>query len=147
MRGHKYLNIVLLLAILASFTGGGTAQVSAQTPQPPTTDGTTVSQERLTQADREAAADRSAALGLDATSATNASMAFPGTAPHYFSAPNYANSPLPNSINAVVEWNAFAQEVVQPMPMPGMPMAMGGISMSAAFVYLACVDFRHQPDL
>ena len=31
MKIHKFLNIVLLLAIIASFAGGGTVQVSAQT--------------------------------------------------------------------------------------------------------------------
>ena len=145
MKVHKLLNIVLLLAFLSSFVGGGTVKVSAQTPEPPTIDSTNLAQqpEKFTQADREAAAARADALGLDAvTATTNAAMAIPGTAPHYFSVPNYANSPLPNSINAVVEWNAFAQELIQPTPMPGMPM-MSEISMSAAFVYLAYVQDFH----
>jgi hypothetical protein len=141
MKIQKLLNVVLLLAFLSSFVGGGSYNVTAQTPEPPTIDYTNLAQqpERITQVDREAAAGRSSVLGLDATSATSASMALPGAAPQYFSVPNYANSPLPNSINAVVEWNAFAQEVVQPTPMPGMPM-MSEISMSAAFVYLAYVQ-------
>jgi hypothetical protein len=50
-----------------------------------------------------------------------------------FSHPNDASSPL--SGNIVSEWNAIAQEVLQPTPMPGMPMPMA--SMSASFVYLA----------
>jgi FtsP/CotA-like multicopper oxidase with cupredoxin domain len=141
MKIQKLLNVVLLLAFLSSFVGGGSYNVTAQNPEPPTIDYTNLAQqpERITQVDREAAAGRSSVLGLDATSATSASMALPGAAPQYFSVPNYANSPLPNSINAVVEWNAFAQEVVQPTPMPGMPM-MSEISMSAAFVYLAYVQ-------
>jgi len=42
--------------------------------------------------------------------------------------------------NSVSEWNAIAEEILQPSPMPGMPMTMTGISMTAAFVYLAYVQ-------
>ena len=62
----------------------------------------------------------------------------PTERPQYFSMPNYANSPLPGNI--VTEWNAIAQDFLQPTPMPGMPMPMGGVSMSTAFVYLSYVQ-------
>lgn len=103
---------------------------------------------KITQKDRQAAADRAAAAGLilptmpgaatqmvTPDAATQMVMPMPGAAPHYFSHPNYANSPLPGNI--VAEWNAIAQDILQPTPMPGMPMPMSTISMSAAFVYLA----------
>jgi FtsP/CotA-like multicopper oxidase with cupredoxin domain len=95
-------------------------------------------EKKITQADRQAAADRAAASGLVLETMGTANMAMPGAAPHYFSHPNYANSPLPG--NVVSEWNAIAQEILQPTPMPGMPMPMGGTSMSAAFVYLSYVQ-------
>ncbi len=49
----------------------------------------------------------------------------------------YANSPLPSNI--VAEWNAIAQEILQPATMPGMS-PMSSVSMSAAFVYLSYVQ-------
>ena len=78
MKIQKLFNILVLLAILTSFAGGGTVQVGAQGPQPPTAEEVNLSKqpEKFTQADREAAADRSAAEGFDATAATtNAAMA------------------------------------------------------------------------
>jgi FtsP/CotA-like multicopper oxidase with cupredoxin domain len=50
---------------------------------------------RVTQADREAAAARAAADGLTLPTAETAAMAMAGEAPHYFSVANYANSQLP----------------------------------------------------
>jgi FtsP/CotA-like multicopper oxidase with cupredoxin domain len=134
MKNVKFINVLLLLAFLASFVGGGAVEVKAQTPQPPSTDGTAVSQQPITQADRQAAADRAAAEGFTLpTDGTTAAAAMPMDAPHYFSVPNYANSPLPS--NPVVEWNAITQGILQPAQMGGMTMT--GPSMSTAFVYLA----------
>jgi len=93
--------------------------------------------EKITPAERKAAADRAAAAGFDLEAVGAADMGMPGQAPRYFSHPNYANSPLPG--NPVAEWNAFAQQILQPMPMPGMPMPMTGPSMATAFVYLSYV--------
>jgi hypothetical protein len=91
---------------------------------------------RITQADRQAAAERATEAGFAVETMAKADMVMPvAAAPRYFSHPNYANSPLPGNI--VAEWNAIAQEILQPAPMPGMPMPMGGVSMSAAFVYLS----------
>ena len=119
-----------------------------------------VKAKRITQAQRQEAAKRAATKGfvlpkigeatnttikttVDADSLTQQSMSImamdmtmPADAPHYFSHPNYANSPLPRNI--VAEWNAIAQEILQPAGMQGMPM--GGTSMSAAFVYLSYVQ-------
>lgn len=41
--------------------------------------------------------------------------------------------------NAVSEWNAIAQEILQPASMQNMPMNMPSVSMSAAFVYMSYV--------
>jgi FtsP/CotA-like multicopper oxidase with cupredoxin domain len=90
--------------------------------------------ERITPADRLKAAERAADAGFVLEAVGMADMAMPDAAPRYFSHPNYANSPEPGNI--VAEWNAIAQELVQPTPMPGMP-SMSSVSMSAAFVYLA----------
>ncbi len=92
-------------------------------------------EQKISAVDRKAAAQRAAEAGFVLNALTATDMAMPGAAPRYFSHPNYANSPLPG--NAVVEWNAIAQDILQPAPMPGMPMPMGGVSMSTAFVYLA----------
>jgi FtsP/CotA-like multicopper oxidase with cupredoxin domain len=94
--------------------------------------------DRVTQAQRQAAANRAAADGFALPEVGMGAMAMPGMSavPRYFSHPNYANSPLPGNI--VAQWNAIAQEILQPTPMPGMPM-MSTISMSAAFVYLSYV--------
>ncbi len=135
MNSHKRLNIIFSILILASLLLGASGQVSAQQPAAQGGQGQGQANEKITQADRQAAADRAAAAGLVTEAVGTADMAMPGAAPHYFSHPNYANSPLPG--NAVAEWNAIAQELLQPTPMPGMPMPMGGVSMSAAFVYLA----------
>ena len=91
----------------------------------------------ITHTDRKAAAKRAAESGFELQAIGMADMVMPGEAPHYFSHPNYANSPLPR--NSVSEWNAFAQEILQPSSMPGMDMG-ANISMSAAFVYLAYVQ-------
>lgn len=135
MNSHKRLNIIFSILILASLLLGASGQVSAQQPAAQGGQGQGQANEKITQADRQAAADRAAAAGLVTEAVGTADMAMPGAAPRYFSHPNYANSPLPG--NAVAEWNAIAQELLQPTPMPGMPMPMGGVSMSAAFVYLA----------
>jgi spore coat protein A len=42
--------------------------------------------------------------------------------------------------NNVSNWNAIAQDILQPPAMPGMPMEMSPVSMSAAFVYLSYVQ-------
>ena len=136
MQKVKFVNILLLLAILFSFTGGGTLRVTAQAPQPPTIDGTAVDQEPLSQADRQAAADRAADGGFTVNEIGGTDMTMPGDAPRYFSVPNYANSPLPALVNPVIAWNELAQQIVQPAPMPGMPMSSGP-SMATAFVYLS----------
>ena len=90
---------------------------------------------KVTPSERKAAADRAAAAGFALPVMGEAVMAMPGDVPHYFSHPNYANSPLPGNI--VSEWNAIAQDIVQPTPMPGMPMS--GVSMATAFVYLSYI--------
>ncbi|MEJ5309116.1 MAG: multicopper oxidase domain-containing protein [Anaerolineae bacterium] len=156
MKVRKFLNIVLLLVMVASLVLNGSRPASAQRPDPendplqeptigvegtlPQTGPGPQNKPRITQADREAAAARAAAGGfvLEAKTDTKSLVSAPtamtmGEAPRYFSHPNYANSPLPGNI--VAEWNAIAQEIVQPAPMPGMPMS--SVSMSAAFVYLA----------
>jgi hypothetical protein len=78
-------------------------------------------QQRITQADRQAAAARAKAAGFKAatlgTAATalaapmGAAAAMPGQAPRYFSHPNYANSPLPQAAegNALVD-RAYASD-------------------------------------
>ncbi len=134
MNSRKILNILFLLAFLTSLVGGNTSAVRAGAPLPGVKD-KPEKPVRLTQADRDAAAARAAEAGFTLETAATANMAMAGDAPRYFSHPNYANSPLPS--NVVADWNAIAQEILQPTPMPGMPMTMGGISMSAAFVYLA----------
>lgn len=130
MNRRKFLNILFLLALLVSMIGGNTSAVKAEPTLPPVPD----RPERVTQAERQAAADRATAGGFELESIGAADMAMPMDAPRYFSHPNYANSPLPSNI--VAEWNAIAQDILQPAPMPGMPMTMGGISMATAFVYL-----------
>ncbi len=156
MKVRRFLNIILLLVMVASLVLNGSGPASAQRPDP----GDNSSQDpgigleenlpqigpepdkkpRITQADREAAAKRAADGGFVLEAKTTISSIMAPTAmtmseaPRYFSHPNYANSPLPGNI--VAEWNAIAQETVQPTPMPGMP-SMSSVSMSAAFVYLA----------
>ncbi len=137
MSKRKFLNIILLFVFLSSIVGGNLSLVRAQTPVPPIKD-KPEKPERVTQAERQAAADRAAQAGFELESIGAADMAMPMDAPRYFSHPNYANSPLPGNI--VAEWNAIAQEILQPTPMPGMPMTMSGISMATAFVYLSYVQ-------
>ncbi|MCU0588988.1 MAG: multicopper oxidase domain-containing protein [Syntrophobacteraceae bacterium] len=130
MNRQKIILPVILVLLVAAFSWGleqGMAQKGS--PNAPG------QKKKITQADRQAAADRAAAAGFTMDGVGAADMAMPGAAPRYFSHPNYANSPLPG--NAVSEWNAIAQDILQPTPMPGMPMPMGGVSMSAAFVYLS----------
>lgn len=131
MKKKHNIAILLWALVCLALLSLGSDQSWAKTQTPP---GQT---KKITQADRQAAADRAAEAGLLLPEAADATMqmAMPGDAPHYFSHPNYANSPLPGNI--VVQWNAIAQEILQPAPMPGMPMPMSTISMSAAFVYLA----------
>jgi len=134
MTGRRITSLIVLVVMLASMLLSSGGLTSAQDIGPdPGTD-----RDRVTQAERKAAADRAAAAGFELEVAGVADMAMPDAAPRYFSHPNYANSPLPGNI--VSEWNAITQEILQPTPMPGMPMTMSGISMSTAFVYLAYVQ-------
>lgn len=153
MRKHRFLKRLLPILLLASILLGSLPPITlAQDGPDPEQDlaeqqkieqryaekaaRVQEQQERkITAADRKAAAERSAEAGFLLNEMGAAGMAMPGAAPRYFSHPNYANSPLPG--NSVAEWNAIAQEILQPTPMPGMPMPMGGISMATAFVYLA----------
>ena len=134
MNKRKAINIVLLLIFLLSLLGENVSITRAQKPTPPVSSRTD-KPDRITQADRQAAADRAAADGFTLEAVGAADMSMAGDAPRYFSHPNYANSPLPG--NVVAEWNIIAQDILQPAPMPGMPMTMGPVSMSASFVYLA----------
>lgn len=130
MKKRKFYRVIsLILAGIVLFWG--VDQVLAKKPDPQAPGQV----KKITQADREAAAQRAADNGYALEEMGAADMAMPGAAPRYFSHPNYANSPLPGNI--VAEWNAIAQEILQPTPMPGMPMPMGGTSMSAAFVHLS----------
>ncbi len=139
MNKNRIINLLVLLTLVLSLFMSGNNQVVAQTVNPP--DGITrpEKQEKITQEDRQAAADRAAEGGfsLDASATMDSPMAMDmgGAVPRYFSHPNYANSPLPGNI--VSEWNDIAQNILQPAPMPGMPMMMGDISMATAFVYLS----------
>ncbi|MFZ2919856.1 MAG: hypothetical protein WA017_05460 [Desulfosalsimonadaceae bacterium] len=129
---HKrklYGLIGLVLAGLVLLWGVGQVLAKGENPRAPGQG------EKITQVERQAAAERADAAGFELEAMGMAAMPMPGTAPHYFSHPNYANSPLPGNI--VAEWNAIAQDILQPAPMPGMPMPMGGTSMSAAFVHLS----------
>ena len=137
MNKRRIFSIWALTILVFSLVFGGNIPAAAQTPQPPGGGTTKEKQPKITQADRQAAAQRAADAGLTQPDAVTAAMAMPGEAPRYFSHPNYANSPLPGNI--VAEWNAIAQEILQPAPMPGMP-AMRRYSMSAAFVYLSYVQ-------
>lgn len=128
MSTHWRFIIVFLVTIL--LLSGGLEQVLA-VPKDGTAQQTN---KKITQADRQAAADRAAAEGFALPEASTMQMVMPGAAPRYFSHPNYANSPLPG--NAVTEWNQIAQNILQPPGMGG-EMPMGGVSMSAAFVYLS----------
>ncbi len=130
MKRRKILNVLFLLVFLASITGGNTSAVMAEPAAQPG-GGRPERPERVTQADREAAAQRAEEAGFTLETTATADMNM-GAEPRYFSHPNYANSPLPGNI--VAEWNAIAQDFLQPA---GSMMTMGGVSMSAAFVYLA----------
>ena len=88
---------------------------------------------RVSQAQRQAAADR-LPEGANPARPSHRRYGNAGCSPALLQHPNYANSPLPG--NVVSDWNAIAQNALQPMPMPGMPMPMGNISMATAFVYL-----------
>ncbi|MHB0857657.1 MAG: fibronectin type III domain-containing protein [Anaerolineae bacterium] len=125
---HTLVALLVVSIIMSSF---GSLLVQAQ--EPSNGKGPKDKQPKITQADREAAAERAAAAGYALEAVGAADMAMPGASPRYFSHPNYANSPLLS--NVVAEWNAIAQEIVQPAPMPG--MMMSNISMATAFVYLA----------
>lgn len=128
MRKHRKFSVVLLLGTLLLIWQSDQCLAAPK-------DGTAMRikrSKRTTQADRQAAADRTAADGFALPEASTMQMVMPGTAPRYFSHPNYANSPLAN--NGVSQWNAFAQDFLQPS---GMSMTMGGVSMAASFVYLS----------
>ncbi len=144
---HKrtfFERLLLTLALVALLVSGvGPLAVQAQDPEnanePNYADKAARVKEkqdkRITTADRKAAAERAAESGFVLETMGTADMAMPGESPRYFSHPNYANSPLPGNI--VSEWNAIAQEILQPASMSGMPMSMGDISMATAFVYLS----------
>ena len=132
MNGKKFLFSMMSILVIASMIISAGSQAYAQSPEPLGGDGN--GKDKITQRDLQAAADRAAVASLTTEEIGQVEMALPGAAPYYFSRPYYSNSPLTG--NAVVEWNAIAQEILQPPPMPGMPMPMG-VSMSAAFVYLA----------
>ncbi len=139
MNKYKALNLILLMILILSPFMSTYGQVKAQTTTPPEFVNETETKEKITQEDRQAAADRAAEGGftLDASVPmdTAMDMGMGSPVPRYFSHPNYANSPLPGNI--VSEWNDIAQNILQPAPMPGMPMMMGDISMATAFVYLS----------
>ncbi|MDO9086612.1 MAG: multicopper oxidase domain-containing protein [Anaerolineaceae bacterium] len=136
MSKNKILNVFILFTLIFSLFMSGNSQVQAQTVNPPDGIVRPEKQEKITQEDRQAAADRASEGGfsLEASVTMDApmSMDMDGDVPRYFSHPNYANSPLPGNI--VSDWNAIAQDVLQP-PMAG--MSMGDISMATAFVYLS----------
>jgi len=136
MKKQRTFSVLALFILVVSLAFGGNIPVVAQTPTPPPPGNgkSNEQQPRVTQAQRQAAADEAAKKGQTLPDPATADMAMPGAAPRYFSHPNYANSPLPG--NVVSDWNAIAQNALQPMPMPGMPMPMGNISMATAFVYL-----------
>ncbi len=137
MVNRKFFNISMSILVLVSLVLGGSGLVAAQQPTPTGGVGNgNIQTDRITPADRQAAAERATDAGFTMETMATADMAMPGAAPRYYSHPNYANSPLPG--NAVVEWNALAQEIIQPAPMPGMPM-MSSVTMSEAFVYLSYV--------
>ena len=130
MKNQRTLhNIFSILVAVVLLLGGNISAVKADPPVPPG-GGKPDKPEKITQADREAAAARAADEGFTLEAAATADMNM-GEAPRYFSHPNYANSPLPSNI--VADWNAIAQEILQPS---GMTMSMGGVSMSTAFVFL-----------
>lgn len=141
MSNHKFLERVLLALVLVSLVFGSVplGLQAQEGPDRTYADKITAVKEkqekRITPAERQAAAERAADSGFVLEEIGTANMAMPGATPRYFSHPNYANSPLPGNI--VSEWNAIAQQFLQPS---GMTMTMNGISMSAAFVYLAYVQ-------
>lgn len=132
MRRRDFLKLGLATGAVMVFTHPVFAAPQAAPQDPPTKK----DRKKITTADRLAAAARMRDQGFQPAALGTAQMAMPSMAPHYFSHPNYANSPLPG--NAVLEWNAIAQQIVQPPPMPGMG-DMSPVSMSAAFVYLSYV--------
>ncbi|MCU0485576.1 MAG: hypothetical protein MUC85_05635, partial [Anaerolineales bacterium] len=133
MTKRKIFSFIMVLVFLFSFVGENITTLAKSAPPP--LDTKPDKPVKVTQADREAAAARAEADGFTIEAVGAADMAMAGDAPRYFSHPNYANSPLPGNI--VAEWNAFAQDLLQPMPDPNMPMAMSTISMSKSFVILA----------
>jgi FtsP/CotA-like multicopper oxidase with cupredoxin domain len=122
------------------------AGIPAEAAEPPTDDRERVLRREppaqmkkvIGHVERQGAAERAMTAGLVPETWHTKAMSMPGMVPRYFTHPNYANSPLPG--NVVAEWNAIAQEIVQPAPMPGMPMPMGGTSMVEAFVLLSYVQ-------
>lgn len=119
MKQSKFLNILLLLVILSSMLGRNASEVRAELPVELI--GTKPDEPvKINRADSEAAAT------LESVAKADMNM---DEAPGDFSHPNYANSLLLG--NVVSDWNAIAQEILQPTS-----MMMGGISMATAFVYL-----------
>lgn len=135
MSKYKIINLLVLMTLVLSLFMSGSDQVLAQTTTPPGQANKPEKKDKITQADRDAAAERAAADGFTLEASAVAAMEMGGmSAPRYFSHPNYANSPLPR--NVVADWNAIAQDLLQPQ-MAGMPMPMDGISMATSFVYLS----------
>ena len=127
MKQSKFLNILLLLLFLSSMLGSKPSAVRADPPELPLGNKTDNS-EKTNQAEREVGAAPAAESGFTLESVATADMNM-SEASGYFSHPNYANSTLVG--NVVSEWNAIAQEILQPTS-----MTMSGISMATAFVYL-----------
>ncbi len=148
MRKATFLERLLLVLVLVSLVLTGILPSSVQAQNPENGNRPSYAEKaarvkekqdsRITPAERKAAAERAAEAGFVLETASAPNMVMPGQAPRYFSHPNYANSPLPGNI--VSEWNAIAQEFLQPLPMPGMSMSPNGISMATAFVYLSYIQ-------
>ncbi|HOZ39116.1 MAG TPA: hypothetical protein PLH64_10270 [Anaerolineaceae bacterium] len=124
MKQSRFLNILLLIVILSSMMGSNTGEVRADAAVPLI--GTKPDEPvKINQADSEANAARAAESGFTLESVAKADMKMDETT-RDFSHPNYANSALLG--NVVSDWNAIAQEILQPTG-----MMMGGISMATAF--------------
>ncbi len=127
MKQSRFLNILLLIVILSSMMGSNTGEVRADAAVPLI--GTKPDEPvKINQADTEANAARAAESGFTLEYVAKADKKM-DEATRDFSHPNYANSALLG--NVVSDWNAIAQEILQPTG-----MMMGGISMATAFVYL-----------
>lgn len=142
MDRRKLVNTVLTVLILASLLAGATGSALAQDPMP--SDRAQRAQKvqdkqenRIKQADREAAAARALQQGalnplmVDSPAVRAPEVLIDG-APHYFSHPNYANSPWPEVTPGVVNYfgnplvdRAYSSDsattvlVVLPVTLPG----------------------------